>query len=135
MNKFSFLILFLAYFLSGCSCNPEALIELIANSSMFKGQGEVMAIGHFNRIEANFQKNLSEQQSKIELRLYNGKLPELYENEANIARKCAKAYIEATESQDYKEIEIFIIKTSEEIPPQTLYQSSYLFEVASLSEE
>ncbi|WP_186757599.1 hypothetical protein [Echinicola salinicaeni] len=135
MNKFSFLILFLAYFLSGCSCNPEALIELIAKSSMFKGQGEVMAIGHFNRIEANFQKDLSEEQSKIELKLYNGQLPELYENEANIARKCAKTYIEATESQDYKKIEIFIIKTSEDIPPQTLYQSSYLFEVASLSEE
>ncbi len=102
---------------------------------MFKGQGEVMAIGHFNRIEANFQKDLSQEQSKIELRLFNGQLPELYENEANIARKCAKTYVEATESQDYKEIEIFIIKTSEDIPPQTLYQSSYLFEVASLIEE
>ncbi|WP_215223287.1 hypothetical protein [Echinicola shivajiensis] len=135
MKKNSFLILFLVCLLSGCSCNPEKLFELIANSSMFKGQGEVMAIGHFNRIEANFQKDLSQEQSKIELRLFNGQLPELYENEANIARKCAKTYVEATESQDYKEIEIFIIKTSEDIPPQTLYQSSYLFEVASLIEE
>lgn len=107
-------------------------MEFIASSSMFKGSGEVMAIGEFKRIESNFQKDLSNDRSKIELRLYNGTLPDLYDNEANIARQCAKTYVELSESEDYQSIEVFIIKTSDLNPTETLYQSSYLFEVASL---
>lgn len=133
VTKLSYFILICSsLLLASCSCNPEKIFEMIANSSMFKGQGEVMAIGGFSRIESHFQKDFSNDSSRIELKLFDGKLPELYENEANIARKCAKTYIEASESEDYYEIEVFIIKTDEQIPSQTIYQSNYTFEVASL---
>jgi len=102
---------------------------------MFKGTGEVMAIGEFSKIESNFNKDLTNDSSKIELRLYNGRIPDLYENEANIARQCAKTYVLLTESEDYQTIEVFIIKTSDHNPSEILYQSKYLFEVSSLIDE
>ncbi|GAB3649738.1 hypothetical protein GCM10028791_15840 [Echinicola sediminis] len=122
-------------FLSSCSCSPEKLMEFIANTGIFKGSSELMTIGGFSRIESNFNKDFSSESSKIELRLYNGTLPELYENEANIARQCAKTYVELTESEDYQSIEVFIIKTSDMSPHETLYQSNYLFEVSSLLDQ
>lgn len=135
MMKNTFLLLFFALCLSGCSCKPERIFEFIKNTGMFKGTGEVMAIGEFSKIESNFKKDLTNDSSKIELRLYNGRIPDLYENEANIARQCAKTYVELTESEDYQTIEVFIIKTSDLNPTEILYQSKYLFEVSSLIDE
>ncbi|AWW31425.1 hypothetical protein DN752_15565 [Echinicola strongylocentroti] len=134
--KLSYWLVFCGcFFLSSCSCNPEKLIEWIASSDFFKGSEEVRAVGGFGRVESSFHKDYNNDSSKIELRLYDGTLPELYKNEANIARKCAKVFIEASDSEDYQNIEVFIIKTDESDPFKAIYQSQYLFEVASLTKE
>ncbi|AGA78172.1 hypothetical protein [Echinicola vietnamensis] len=122
-------------FASGCSCNPEKLIQWVASSDLFKGTEEVKAIGGFGRVASSFHKDYGNDSSKIELRLYDGTHPELYENEANIARLCAKAFVEASDSHDYQDIEVFIIKTDANDPFKAIYQSQYLFEVASLTKD
>lgn len=135
-KKFLLLSLLIAGLYS-CSCNPEKIMEWMAKSPMFKGTPEVMAIGGFTSVTSNYSKSVVNDSSfsKIELRLYNGSLQELYENEANIARECAKTFVEASESEDYDKIEVFIIKTDEMNTSQILYQSQYLFDIDGLVEK
>ncbi len=131
-----FLLIILAGGISGCSCNPEKVIRWVFQfSNSLQAIEETRAIGQFGRVEANLKKELGEEASTIELKLYNGQLPELYENEANIARQCAKAFVMAFESEDYDEIIVFIIKTNENQHEQILYKSQYRFEMPSLTRE
>lgn len=120
--------------LSGCSCDPERIMEWVASSSLFKGMEEVKAVGEFQRISINHSSHTDKDSSysKIEIRLFDGQIEDLYKNEANIARQCAQTYIKTSENEDYDQIEVFIIKTQESNPNQAIYQSQYLFKVNEL---
>ncbi|MDN3669669.1 hypothetical protein QWY93_10060 [Echinicola jeungdonensis] len=122
--------------ISSCSCNPEKVFQIVSYfSSTFKGVEDARSIGQFGRVEANINKDLAHGVSTINLKLYNGKLPSLYENEANIARQCAKAFILGSDTEDYDEIIVFIIKTGNSQSEKIIYKSQYKFEVPSLVEE
>jgi hypothetical protein len=91
-------------------------------------------LGGFEHVEVAVNHTMvdGEDQSTIELKLYNGRSQEFLENEANIARKCAELYAaNYSRISEFKTIDILFIKI-DPLNAENYTISEYNFEVNDL---
>lgn len=140
MKKQTALLALIAGMLSSCACDPENLIkgamwgmEKMAGVGYFPSP-EILALGNFERVEVSMSKQHldGETQAEIELRLINGKGPDMHYSEENLARKCAELYAkEYSKIYEYQTIRIVFIQT-DPFQPDNMAMSEYSFQVEDL---
>ncbi|MCL6259752.1 hypothetical protein M3O96_11680 [Aquiflexum sp. TKW24L] len=132
--------LVISLFISSCACDGETMVKgMMWGFNKIAGEGyipsnEIMALGEFESVEVNVSQIYAdgEDQSTIELRLFNGKSPEMRVREDNVARKCAELYAQGySKIEDYKIIKISFIQT-DPFNAENYAISEYTFEVKDL---
>jgi hypothetical protein len=138
--KLGLALLGFSILLQACSCEPENLTKgLFWGFNKIAGEGyfpspELIALGGFEHVEVAVNHSIfnGEDQSRIELKLYNGKSREFLENEANVARKCAELYAaNYSRISEFKTIDIQFVKV-DPINPENYTIAEYNFEVNDL---
>jgi hypothetical protein len=133
----------LALLLQSCSCEPENLAKgLFWGFNKIAGEGyfpspELIALGGFENVEVAVNRSFvdGEDQSTIQLKLYNGRSREFIENEANVARKCAELYAaNYSRIKEFKTLDIQFVKV-DPINPENYTIAEYNFEVNDLLTE
>lgn len=126
--------------LSSCACDGETLLKtMMWSMNKLAGDGyfpssEIMAIGNFERVEVNMQKSFHDgvRYNEVELRLINGRGPQLHVGEEIIARKVAEIYaVEFSKINEYDAVKITFIQT-DPFNPDNLAMSEYHFRVEDL---
>jgi hypothetical protein len=132
--------LLISFFVSSCACDGETIVKgMMWGFSQIAGEGyipsaEIIALGEFESVEVNVSQEYTdgENQGTIELRLFNGKSPEMRMSEENVARKCAELYSQGySKIEDYKTIKISFIQT-DPFNAENYAISEYTFEVKDL---
>lgn len=130
----------ISLFVSSCACDGETMVKgMMWGFSKIAGEGyipsaEILALGEFESVEVNVSQEYTdgESQGTIELRLFNGKSPEMRMSEENVARKCAELYAQDySKIEDYKTIKISFIQT-DPFNAENYAISEYSFEVKDL---
>lgn len=139
-----FIALFgLTMLLQSCSCEPENLAKgIFWGFNKIAGEGyfpspELIALGGFENVEVAVNRSFvdGEDQSTIQLKLYNGRSREFIENEANVARKCAELYASNySRIKEFKTLDIQFVKV-DPINPENYTIAEYNFEVNDLLTE
>jgi hypothetical protein len=134
------LIPFMLLAFSFTSCDGEKVMKtMLWGFNKMAGEGyfpsnEILALGEFEGAEVQVSKIYADGQneSTIEIRLHNGKSPELRFSEENIARKCAELYtLGYSKIKDYKTIKISFIQT-DPYNIENFAVSEYSFDVGDL---
>jgi tRNA G10 N-methylase Trm11 len=132
--------LLISFFVSSCACDGETIVKgMMWGFSKIAGEGyipsaEIMALGEFESVEVNVSQSYTdgENQSTIDLRLFNGKSPEMRMSEENVARKVAELYSQGySKIEDYKTIKISFIQT-DPFNAENYAITEYTFEVKDL---
>lgn len=139
-----FITLFgLATLLQSCSCEPENLAKgIFWGFNKIAGEGyfpspELIALGGFENVEVAVNRSFvdGEDQSTIQLKLYNGRSREFIENEANVARKCAELYAARySRIKGFKKLDIQFVKV-DPINTENYTIEEYNFAVSDLLNE
>lgn len=142
MKTKSFLIahLLLAQMLLGCACDSDKLAKgFFWGFNKIAGEGyfpspELIALGEFEGVDVAVKQSWvnGENESSIELKLYNGRSPDLLTNEANLARKCAEMYAaNYSKINDFKTLHILFVRTDPMVV-ENYAVAEYNFEVKDL---
>jgi len=136
------LFLFLPFLILGssCACDGERVFQtMMWGMNKMVGEGyfpsaEIIALGNFERVEVSMQKSIQngESNNEVELRLINGRGPQLHVGEEILARKVAELYTEEySKIKEYDFVNIIFIQT-DPYNPDNLAMSEYSFRVEDL---
>lgn len=124
------------------SCDGETVFKgLLWGMQQIAGEGylpsqELMELGQFEGVEVQMSQAYGdgEQQSFIELRLFNGKSRQLMLDEENTARRCAELYVtEYSKSKAYENIKVSLI-FQDPLEPENYSIREYIFPTSDLLE-
>lgn len=139
MKNLTFITILLLSF-SMTSCDGDKVMKtMLWGFNKMAGEGyipsqEILALGEFEGAEVLVSKIIEngKNESNLELRLHNGKSPEIRLSEENTARKCAELYaLGYSKINDYKTLKISFIQT-DPFNTENFAVSEYSFEVKDL---
>lgn len=125
---------------TSCACDGEKVFKALtwsmnklAGDGYFPSQ-EILALGDFEGVEVNMQKRVEDGKNfnEVELKLINGKGPQMHQGEELLARHVAELYAkDYSKIQEYDVVKIIFIQT-DPYNPDNLAITEYSFQVNDL---